>query len=416
MIMSYVFDKPNKKWYAKWKCDIFDAIVDLPDATPAIEQLVDFQARVVKAAETDIAKVREALKTSQVEVVETAVEKRTFIHCEPIDWNTFKQALAFLDYCHKENKSEGMLLFRYVQKKWYLSCPEQWNSMGGVCYHPELHPEECTMVMGDIHSHPGFGSTHSSTDHADERKNTGIFLVVSDFHPVTCNATIHGRFKDNIFKIPPELILSDTPAKETLKEPFPPAWKKRVHKSPCKVCEKKREKDAKASKTTTMSGASDHGLTDYEHYGMPGYTGYGEPPWHQKGKSQRRSYDRFRDADYKAPGDGDDEEEETVDGDSVEDAITESYETWKKVRFTHDALKDNPRLFSCSNWGCREDIDHLLCSKCQKTVETEDIVKSVALMAKTVIDHVEEEDETETETETEAETAPDSPTVVGPKE
>jgi len=154
----------------------------------------------------------------------------------PVD--IMKTALAFLEWCYEKHKSEGCLLFRNLGEKWEIVCPPQYVGGAHVCYHPV--PEESCGIMGDIHSHPKFGTGHSGTDHVDECKFGGIAVVVNDFRIPICNPTIFGATRKVRFKFEPETILESFGDKDFVDTDdgytFPEEWKEKVIPGVCQEC------------------------------------------------------------------------------------------------------------------------------------------------------------------------------------
>jgi hypothetical protein len=192
-----------------------------------------------------------------LDMVNEKVEEKIKIVFPKIPIDIFQTALAFLEWCYKEKRAEGFLTFHLLNNKWSLGCPEQWNGATSVCYHPELRAERGGIV-GDIHSHPKFSSTHSHTDALDERKNAGLFMVVKDFSLMNCEPTIHGVVRGTTFQIKPKYVFSmagikdeasvEDPEKQVIS--FPEEWKERVHLSPCEECKRIKDAGEKAVKET----------------------------------------------------------------------------------------------------------------------------------------------------------------------
>lgn len=207
--------------FEQYSDDLFDAVIKL-----------EFPVQFTKEEDT-------------FEVVYGNVEEKISPKFERIPLSIFQEALAFLEWCYEEKHTEGFIAHRYIDGKWSNVVFHQWNSATSCCYHPELDLQNATRVMADTHSHPpkkaGHGSSyHSSTDDLDERKNNGIFIVVTGFTPMDCDPNIYGCIRGRRFRLPKAEMMFDISKYE--KNPtFPEAWKERVGSSPCKGCERKRD-------------------------------------------------------------------------------------------------------------------------------------------------------------------------------
>lgn len=150
-----------------------------------------------------------------------------------------RQALAFAEYGKSDRNSEVALVLTYDNGVYKWECPEQWNSMGHVCAHPEKEENGFFNWVGDWHSHPGSGyetSSHSMTDERDEyRKGNGIFIVTSGTSLFSAYPRVIGMFQNRRFEIPIEYVFDDRDDDPTIST-FPDEWREKVHGAPCDVC------------------------------------------------------------------------------------------------------------------------------------------------------------------------------------
>lgn len=255
--------------------------------------------------------------------------------------SVFQQALAFMEAVWKKEKVEVVVLFRYIDGKWENFVPLQWNGMASTCYHPELSPKEATRVAGDMHLHPikddgkKSGSFHSSTDHHDEKKNEGIFVVVSGFTPFTCYPDIIGIVRGKRFTLKFESLVD--PTKYDPKPTFPPEWMERVKLLPCDGCRPKVITTA----TTYAAGSASKEDTGSRLIPEKDVT-----EWRTKlPKDKTPNSQRFK----------------------------EFYNQWKDK--THQGT-----LFKCDNGPCKKHFEMPECPKCHKPILQAAIVDSVALM------------------------------------
>jgi len=255
--------------------------------------------------------------------------------------SVFQQALTFMEAVWKKDKVEVVVLFRYIDGKWENFVPLQWNGMASTCYHPELSPKEATRVAGDMHLHPikddgkKSGSFHSSTDHHDEKKNEGIFVVVSGFTPFTCYPDVIGVVRGKRFPLKFESLVDAT--KYDPKPTFPPEWMERVKFLPCDGCRPKV-----ITTTTTYAGGS----ASKSENGSRLVPVKDIAEWRSKlPKDKTPNSQRFKDF----------------------------YTLWKDK--THQGT-----LFKCDNNGCLAHFEMPECPKCHKVILQTVIVESIALM------------------------------------
>lgn len=136
-----------------------------------------------------------------------------------IPFSLFQQALAFLKAVHEKHKSEGMVLLTHKDGLWGIVIPKQEVSTASVKYENDGH----TRVVGSIHSHPGFSSTPSGTDHHDEINFDGIHIVVSGFDCLA-DITVHAVVNGGRFQLRPDYAIEGLENKAT----FPEEWLQKV--------------------------------------------------------------------------------------------------------------------------------------------------------------------------------------------
>lgn len=109
-----------------------------------------------------------------------------------------EKAVGFFRRIEKDHHWEAALILAYNRntQEVELVCPDQKNSSGSVKYEiPRLLPH--MSVIGDIHSHPGFSPTPSTTDEGDELKRPGLHIVAGymTYKPVEfyCVAVVDGE-------------------------------------------------------------------------------------------------------------------------------------------------------------------------------------------------------------------------------
>jgi hypothetical protein len=268
------------------------------------------------------------------------IEEKIKIVFPKIPINLFQEALAFLEWCYKEKRTEGFLTFHLLNNKWSLGCPEQWNGATSVCYHPELREERGGLV-GDIHSHPKFSSSaHSHTDSLDERKNAGLFMVVKDFSLMNCEPDIRGVVRGTTFQIKPKYVFSmagikdeanpDDPEKAVIS--FPDEWKERVHVAPCEQCKRVKDAGEKNVKETK------------------------EKEEKEKRLIPKRLLEAWR---------------KSLDGKPFGAEIIDYHDRWAKDS------KYNGHLV-CPNYGCGKFVRNLECPECKKTLTLYEVAKMFA--------------------------------------
>lgn len=296
------------------------------------------------------------------------VEEEIYIKFKPIPISLWKKALKFLRWCYDEHKSEGFIAFTYRNEKWGLICPEQWDSAGGVCYHPEMHPAEACGIVGDVHSHPKFGSSeHSGTDHKDEVKNNGLFIVVRDFTIMTCDPMVYGTIRGNRFSINPDHVFDFSACDGD--DDFPEEWKQRFHVGNCDAC-------AKLKPVTTI------------HNYWPDRYRHGED-WRGSSRNRRGQFEKG--SQHLFPEDHIDQVESM--NDEVSDAfmsdpqkiIMDAYEIWSQDPSVFASDKSKRALFQCDNKGCEKEVVTFHCPECKKPVHEQTIVESVASMTNDVL-------------------------------
>lgn len=171
------------------------------------------------------------------------------------------QQLRFFDYCQRESQGmEGFLVIMLRKAIWSNGCPKQWNTPVSVDAHPELDPEEFHDVVGDIHSHPGMSSFHSSIDDADEKKHKhGMFLVAGSdpdhgFSLMTSQITIYAYARGRKFDLDPREVFDFSTAPGD--GAFPDSWKKRAqfNRKTYMHYLKEEKEEAKRKATGTMGG------------------------------------------------------------------------------------------------------------------------------------------------------------------
>lgn len=287
-------------------------------------------------------------------------------HCAPtfkrMPLRLFKQALAFCEFAFKSQQSEGMIMFRYRNDVWELLCPPQWNGGASVHYHAEP-AEEFVGVVGDLHSHPKMGSFHSSTDHHDEGKMFGVYMVINDFRIMNCNPDIVAHIRGTRFKMEPHLFFDESDAGGDYT--FPEEWKGRLHKMPCDVCaaikakedkEKEGAKEGPSSRTFHISKWAD-GI-----YPRPDAQGA-----------------QSADADAgSARGAGTEEVVSLLKGNTppafLSELIMKRYERW----YRHGPGPERTLPFNCDNKGCEKDLRMLSCPLCHRDVGARRTVQNIA--------------------------------------
>lgn len=297
------------------------------------------------------------------------VEEEISLKFKPIPISLFKTALNFLRWCYDEHKSEGFLAFTYRNEKWGLVCPEQWDSAGGVCYHPENHPAEACGIVGDIHSHPKFGSSeHSGIDHKDEVKNNGLFIVVRDFSIMTCDPKIFGTIRGQKWTINPDFVFDfNDAADKDDKQPkggFPEEWKSRFHSGECDACKKSRTVYSTAGASRTYDLRSRDTAGKFRRPGMPPHGHLYEDDYIDQVESMNL-------------GDPDEDGLNELLSDPAK-VVLDAYKIWSDE-------KEKPALFHCDNEGCKKPITALHCSECKKPVHEVTVIQSVADMMEQVL-------------------------------
>jgi len=165
------------------------------------------------------------------------IDEHLKLKCPKFPVGLWAFACTWFRYCMIEKRREGYLALCLNNGKWSVACPDQWNSMGGVHYHLDTHPEEFLGVMGDGHCHPGKGATHSHTDKNDEGSKTGIFIVIGEPYTIMgSEITIEAQTAGKKFDLKPPDFFDENDW--TGAGNFPEHWKDRLHDGECKVCPK----------------------------------------------------------------------------------------------------------------------------------------------------------------------------------
>ena len=283
------------------------------------------------------------------EVVATNLEEELRIDFDRMPLNIFQQMLAFAKAVWKKQQTEVIIFHKYIEKKWYNSVPYQWVSRTSICYHPELDTSGASMVVSDTHLHPPTKredgaetgtSYHSTTDGLDERKNDGIFVVVTGFSPFTCDPDIVCMVRGKKFHLKPEqfLDMSQYDPNPT----FPEEWMERVNQVSgnydCKGCKAQKAKAEAAAKKSSA-------LEAYE-----------------EEKKVRiipiQVIEKWKEAnkDEQLPG----------------DAFMETMKKWR------EKAPANNKLFRCDNHGCMKNVGMPKCDECGKGILSDAVVKAVA--------------------------------------
>jgi hypothetical protein len=130
-----------------------------------------------------------------------------------------------MEKVYETHKSEALVLLTHDNGEWGLHVPEQSVSAARV----EYTNDEKRRVVGSIHSHPGFSSTPSGIDEADEQDFDGIHIVTSCFQPVPGGITAFAVVNGRRFRIPPENLIEGL---EWPQVSFPEEWLAKVKTLP----------------------------------------------------------------------------------------------------------------------------------------------------------------------------------------
>jgi hypothetical protein len=282
-------------------------------------------------------------KEDEIEVTEEELSDKLSLKFERMPLSLFQQTLEFLKWCHQEKKSEGFVAHRYIDGKWENVVFPQWVTATSVCYHPELLIEKSTRVVGDTHAHPpkeggSGGSFHSHTDSLDERKNNGIFVVVTGWTPMTCDPDIVGCVRGKRFHLKPESLFDLTQYDPN--PSFPEEWKNMVGSTPCKGCERKRDLEKIGKEANEKKLAYEH---DKQFRLVP-----------------QAVLEVWRTEVAK--------DKETL-GKKVREAIKDA-----TSRLTGSSWL---RLLRCDNHGCKKLCNTVSCSECNKTILRDKIIDSI---------------------------------------
>lgn len=163
------------------------------------------------------------------------IEEDLKLKCPKIPLHILLQMGSFFRFCRYKRDSEGYLGLALRKNQWHLICPEQWNSLGGVHYHLDAHPEECAGMVGDAHCHPGSSAGHSGTDTCDEKGKSGFFIVMGEPYEVfDTEIVIIANVAGKSFKLKPSYIFDTSSI--TGPTVHPATWEERVKKRPCTIC------------------------------------------------------------------------------------------------------------------------------------------------------------------------------------
>ncbi len=131
------------------------------------------------------------------------------------------RCLVFFRRVWYQYKSESALVLWYNQttSDYYLHCPTQQVSHGGVRYDPgrETSPENVAFVtrmrqegykkVGTVHSHCDFGAYHSGVDTADEAKFDGVHITIGNVDKETFSLASSLVVNDNRFPVDPQSVM-----------------------------------------------------------------------------------------------------------------------------------------------------------------------------------------------------------------
>lgn len=280
------------------------------------------------------------------ETVDDEMEEKLSLKFQRMPISVFQEALEFLRWCRLKHQSEGFVAHRYFAETgtWKNYVPYQATSGTALCYHMELDLSQSSRVAADTHSHPpkdekGTGASfHSSTDGLDERKNDGLFIVVTGWTPMTCDPDIVGCVEGKKFHLKPEQFfdLSIYNPKPT----FPEEWKSRVSSYPCTHCERKRDLDRLSKEISDTSRVYE----DEKKYRL----------------IPKKVLDLLRSApNIELPG----------------KAIMESQKAYERL------MSPNwPRMFRCDNHGCGKLQSFLNCTDCKRGVATTKVFEIISDM------------------------------------
>ncbi len=151
--------------------------------------------------------VRAMVKVERISILEPIIPKAE-INIPLIPAEFLVRTLLFFKRVYKVHRSEAAILLHYnpESKEFYLHCPEQKVSGGGVSY-DSSERFEGHLLVGTIHSHCDFNAFHSGVDIHDEMNFDGIHITLGHVdHPyfsTSCSVVVN----DNRFKIDPEIVI-----------------------------------------------------------------------------------------------------------------------------------------------------------------------------------------------------------------
>lgn len=106
-----------------------------------------------------------------------------------IPWSLVRKMDTFFKKVHKLHGSEGILVLTYDPKfletdnpsdGWGVCVPEQNNNQAHCSYDPRTimqQKEEHVLIVGTIHSHPGFSAFFSGVDERDQVDHDGLHIT-----------------------------------------------------------------------------------------------------------------------------------------------------------------------------------------------------------------------------------------------
>jgi len=168
------------------------------------------------------------------------IEESLKLKCPKVPLHILLQMGSFFRFCRHKKDSEGYLGLALRKNQWHLICPEQWNSLSGVHYHLDAHPEECEGMVADAHCHPGSSAGHSGTDTCDEKGKSGFFIVMGEPYEIfDTEIVIVANVAGKSFKLKSSYIFdTSTIAGPTV---HPKEWEERVKKRPCTLCPEEKK-------------------------------------------------------------------------------------------------------------------------------------------------------------------------------
>jgi PRTRC genetic system protein A len=100
------------------------------------------------------------------------------------------RAKTFFEAVFNKHRSESAVVLHYNPKiqDYYLHCPEQQVSYGGVHYDLDDRFEDYQLV-GTIHSHCDFNAFHSGTDIGDEEHQDGLHITLGHVNQQSFSAS-----------------------------------------------------------------------------------------------------------------------------------------------------------------------------------------------------------------------------------